>query len=114
MLPVAARICRELGKEEIRIGPLSGFGHFAKKTRIFRPGLCFLLCFRLEIVLADATDRAAPVVRQLLKRGAGDYAVVGIALCRIVNVTANFANVLFHDSCCFSGDVVFFNSGQKY
>jgi hypothetical protein len=29
-------------------------------------------------------------------------------------VTANFANVLFHDSCCFSGDVVFFNSGQKY
>ena len=85
-----------------------------QKNKDFSPGFVFLLCFRFEIVLADATDGAAPVVGQLLKGGAGDNAVVGIALCRIVNMTANFANVLFHDSCCFRCDVVFFNSGQRY
>ena len=64
---------------------------------IKKTGLCpVFLCFWFEILFADAAHGAAPAVGEFLKRGAGGYAVVGIALCGIVNVTANFAYILFH------------------
>ena len=57
----------------------------------------FLFVFGLEIVFADATVRAGPVVRQLFERRSGGDVVFGIALFRIIHVAADFANVLLHD-----------------
>ena len=57
-----------------------------------------------EILLANATDGAHPVVGQVLEGGAGGYTVVGVAQFRIIDITAGVANILFHSRyCCFEG-----------
>lgn len=57
------------------------------------------LLLGFEHLLAYAALGAGPVVGQLLKRGAGCDAVVGIADRRVVNPVADGAFVLFH--CLF-------------
>ena len=49
---------------------------------------------RFEIALADTADGAYPIVGDVLKcRSCGD-AAIGISYCGVVDVTANFTNVL--------------------
>ena len=51
-----------------------------------------------EIVLAYAAEGAYPVGGDVLESSAGGNAAVGVAFGRVVDVTADVANVLFH---CF-------------
>jgi len=50
----------------------------------------------LEIVLADAAERAFPVVGEFFKRSPRRNVVLWIADFGIIDVTTDFANVLFH------------------
>ena len=54
------------------------------------------LLFRREIILAYTANRADPVFRQIIKRCSSLYTVIGIALCRIVDVATSIAYVPFH------------------
>ena len=49
-----------------------------------------------EFVLADAAYGAYPVCGKVFEGGAGSDAVVGIAVCGIVFVSANIASILLH------------------
>ena len=60
-----------------------------------------------EAVLANATKRAGPAVRDGLKGGAGSDAIIGIAFFWVINVTADVANVLFHIDLILSELIVF-------
>ena len=53
---------------------------------------CLLLGF--EVVLADTADGAYPIVGDVLKRCSCGDTAIGIAYCGVVDVTANFTNVL--------------------
>ena len=48
----------------------------------------------LEIILADAADGAYPIVGDVLERCSWGNATIGISYCGVVDVAANFANVL--------------------
>ena len=50
-----------------------------------------------KLVLADAAQRANEIFGQGIKLRAGSDAVVRIAQSFFVNVTANVANILFHN-----------------
>lgn len=54
----------------------------------------YCLDFRKHI-LANAADRAYPVVRQILKSGAGSDIAVRISHSGIIDVTAGITNILF-------------------
>ena len=56
--------------------------------------MCHLILFGLEVALADATDGTYPVVGDVFKRCSCGDAAIGITYCGIVDVTANFTNVL--------------------
>ncbi len=56
-----------------------------------------------ELVLAYATNRAYPIFGEIFKSCAGSNAAIGVAHCRIVFVSANVANVLFHKASFFEG-----------
>ena len=56
-------------------------------------GVTFLL-LGLKVALADAADGAYPVVGDVLKRCSSGDTAIGISYCGVVDVTANFANVL--------------------
>ena len=49
---------------------------------------------RFEIALADTADGAYPIVGDVLKRCSCGDAAIRITYCGVVDVTANFANVL--------------------
>ncbi len=49
---------------------------------------------RFEIALADAADGAYPIVGDVLKRCSCGDAAIWITYCGVVDVTANFTNVL--------------------
>ena len=49
---------------------------------------------RFEIALADTADGAYPIVGDVLKRCSCGDAAIGITYCGVIDVTANFANVL--------------------
>ena len=68
---------------------------------VIRQPYTYRLFHDRETVLADAAKRAGPAVGNGLKRGARSDAAVGIAFFWVVDVTADVANVLFHDGCCF-------------
>ncbi len=48
------------------------------------------------MILWNSTLWANPVIRNVLKRGAGFYAVIRVAYFRIIDPTANITNVFFH------------------
>jgi len=50
----------------------------------------------LEHILAYAAQRAAPVVRQVLKCCAGSNAMLRVALFRVISITAGIAKIFFH------------------
>ncbi len=56
----------------------------------------FLLFDYLEIFLADSAQRAYPVCREIFESCSRLDSAVRIAYCRIVLVSADDANVLFH------------------
>ena len=53
--------------------------------------------FSLEHILAYAAQRADIIVREILPLGACCDAVIGLAYCLVIDITANGANILFHD-----------------
>ena len=61
------------------------------------------LLFGSKIIFADTAIGAAPVIGKLLKSGSGLKSVGGIALGRIIDITADVANVLFHFLFSFFG-----------
>ena len=60
----------------------------------FRLPPYLILLLGLEVVLADAADGAYPIVGDVLKRCSCGDAAIGITYCGVVDVTANFTNVL--------------------
>ncbi len=46
--------------------------------------------------LVDRAEGAHPVGGQVFKLGAGSDAVLRVALCRVIFIPADVANVLFH------------------
>jgi len=62
-----------------------------------------------ELVLTYTTERAHPVFGQIFERCARSDAILGIACCGIVLVTADVAYILLHNVCCFLG----FNIGVR-
>ena len=56
------------------------------------------LLHRLEIVLAYSAEWASPILRNILESGSRSDSVIRISDCRIILVSADFANILFH--CC--------------
>ena len=54
---------------------------------------------RLEFVFAYATDGAYPIIGNILKGCSWLDATVGISYCGVIDVTANFANVLHNRKC---------------
>ena len=61
-----------------------------------QPPICLLLFDYLEIFLADSAQRAYPVCREIFESCSRLDSAVRIAYCRIVLVSADDANVLFH------------------
>ena len=55
-----------------------------------------------EIVFAYAAERAHPVIGDVFKDRSGFDATVRIACCRVVNITAEIANVLLHNVVVFN------------
>ena len=53
----------------------------------------------LEIVLANTADGAYPIVGNVLEGCSRGDATVGISYCGVIDVTANFANVLHNRKC---------------
>jgi hypothetical protein len=53
-----------------------------------------VLLFGREIFFTCRADGADPIFWNIFPLGAGEYAVIGIALGFIVNITANITNVL--------------------
>ena len=53
----------------------------------------------LELVFAYATDGAYPIIGDILKGCSWLDATVGISYCGVIDVTANFANVLHNRKC---------------
>jgi hypothetical protein len=49
-----------------------------------------------EMCLVNRAEWAHPVSRQVFEFGAGSYAVVGVALCGVILIPADVANILFH------------------
>ena len=49
-----------------------------------------------EVLFADAAGRTCPIIGDVLERSAGNDAVFRVSLCRIINVSAGNANILFH------------------
>ena len=43
--------------------------------------------------------RASPVIRNVFEWSSRSYTVFGVTFCRIIDVSANDANVLFHNKC---------------
>jgi hypothetical protein len=54
----------------------------------------FLLLLGLEAIFAYTTDGANPIIGDILKCCSWSDSAIGIAFCWIVNVSANFTNVL--------------------
>ena len=50
-----------------------------------------------ELVFTYTADGAYPIFGKVLEFCTGGYAIVGISYCRIVLVSADFANVLTHN-----------------
>ena len=59
---------------------------------------------------ADSAGRTGPVIREVFECCAGRDTVFRISLCRIIYVSADDANILFHDNVfnlyCFLASVV--------
>lgn len=55
----------------------------------------------LEVLLADAACGAGPVFRDVLESGAGGYAGFRVTFCGIVDVAADYANILIHNLMSF-------------
>lgn len=53
----------------------------------------------LKLVFAYATDGAYPIIGDILKGCSWLDATVGISYCGVIDVTANFANVLHNRKC---------------
>jgi hypothetical protein len=49
-----------------------------------------------EVFLAYAAKRAHPVCRKVFECSPWSYAIVRISGCRIVYISADFTNILFH------------------
>ncbi len=62
----------------------------------FIPAIYRRLFHFLEIFLANAAERADPICRKVFESCSRSDAVVRIAGCRIVFVSADNTNVLFH------------------
>ena len=59
--------------------------------------------FRREVALTYTTNGAYPVFGNVFEGGAGLDTAIGIAGFRIIDVTTDVANILFHRSNCFEG-----------
>ena len=52
-----------------------------------------------EMFFADSTCWTGPVIRNVFEWSSRSYTVFGVTFCRIIDVSANDANVLFHNKC---------------
>ena len=66
------------------------------RNLLFSNLFSFLVFDYLEIFLADSAQRAYPVCREIFESCSRLDSAVRIAYCRIVLVSADDANVLFH------------------
>ena len=82
----------EGSKDERRLGT----GSVKGQTAVWPKGSMNLGLFKH--VFGCAAYRANPAIRELLKRSVGRHVAVRIACFRIIDVTADFAFVLFHGS----------------
>lgn len=69
---------------------------------------------RFEIAFSDAADGADPIFGNVFKSRAGRDAAVGIALGRIVNVTANGTDVFLHVKSPLSSVIVDFVGSANF
>ena len=51
----------------------------------------------LEVFFSDTAGRAGPVIGDILEWGAWHDSVFRVALCRIVDVSAGYANIFVHN-----------------
>ena len=56
----------------------------------------------LEVGLVNRAKWTHPISRQILELGTRSYPVVRISNRWVINITADFANILFHDCICFN------------
>ena len=56
----------------------------------------------LEIGLVNRAKWTHPISRKVLELGTRSNPVVRITNRRVINITADFANILFHDCICFN------------
>lgn len=59
------------------------------------------LILQLKLVLADAAERAFKVFGKILPFGSGCNAVLGISGGLVIDIAADFANILFHQKAPF-------------
>lgn len=53
------------------------------------------------MLFADSACRACPAVGDVFESGSGSYASLRISFCRIVDVSADNANILIHNLMSF-------------
>jgi hypothetical protein len=53
---------------------------------------------RIKLFLAGATYGTYPFIRKVFKRDAGRDVALLISLCRVIHISADTANILFHFS----------------
>ena len=59
--------------------------------------------FRVEIGLGDTASGADPIFGDVFPGGSGCDAAVGITDCRVIDITTDAANILFHGGDSFLG-----------
>ena len=71
-----------------------------RKTKVGgKPTFVFLLLdsLLLEVFFTDSTGRTYPILRKIFKCGSGSNSALRIALCRVVDVPADNANIPIHN-----------------
>lgn len=49
-----------------------------------------------KLTLIGTADRARPVIRNVLKRGAWSHTILGVSGLGVINVSANLTDIFFH------------------
>ena len=64
------------------------------------PPLSVNLCFA-EFILANAAERANPILWQVFKSCSGGNTILRVTYFRVILITTDITNVLFHVLNCF-------------
>ena len=59
------------------------------------------LSLLLEVFFADSAGRTDPILRKIFKCGSGSNSALRIALCRVIDVPADNANISIHKTSEF-------------